>query len=116
MKRYILLSLLILSVAPAMAQQGEKNKPPTAVSKPLIVDAACGQCKLGLPGKGCNLAVRIDSVAYFVDGSEIDSHGDAHAADGFCKAIRKAKVEGKVVEGRFKATAFNLLPEPAKKD
>ena len=54
----------------------------------------------------------IDGKAYFVDGTKIDDHGDAHAEDGFCEAIRKAEVQGKVVDGRFKATYFKLLPEP----
>jgi hypothetical protein len=36
-----------------------------------------------MEGKACDLAVRIDGKAYFVDGTSIDSHGDAHAADGF---------------------------------
>lgn len=83
-------------------------------SQAMIVDAACGQCRFRLPGKGCNLAVRIDGKAYFVDGTDIDSHGDAHAADGFCKAVRKAKVSGQVVDGRFRATSFALLPQKAK--
>jgi hypothetical protein len=48
------------------------------------VEAACGECRFGLPGSGCDLAVRIDGVAYFVDGTGIDDHGDAHAQDGFC--------------------------------
>jgi len=82
----------------------------------LTADASCGQCKLGLKGKGCNLAVRIDGKAYFVDGTEIDSHGDAHADDGFCNKIRMATVQGKIVDNRFKATYFLLLPEPGKKE
>jgi hypothetical protein len=77
-----------------------------------VVEASCGQCKFKLTGKSCDLAVRIDGKAYFVDGTKIDDHGDAHAEDGFCEAIRKAEVQGKVVDGRFKATYFKLLPEP----
>lgn len=83
--------------------------------KIMTVDAACGQCKFGLKGKGCSLAVRMDGKAYFVDGTDIDSHGDAHADDGFCKKIRKAKVQGEVVQGRFKASYFELLPEAINK-
>ncbi len=75
-----------------------------------IVDAACGQCQLGLPGKGCDLAVRINGKAYFVDGTDIDSHGDAHAKDGFCEAVRKAEVQGEIKDNRFKATYFKLVP------
>lgn len=82
----------------------------------LTVEASCGQCKLGLKGKGCNLAVRINGKAYFVDGTDIDSHGDAHADDGFCKKIRKAKVQGQIVDDRFKASYFELLPEAETKE
>jgi hypothetical protein len=93
----------------AQAQTSEPAKPDPD-KKIEIVEASCGQCKFGLPGKGCSLAVRIDGKAYFVDGSEIDSHGDAHAKDGFCNAIRKAEVQGMVENKRFKAQYFNLLP------
>ena len=79
-------------------------------SQKLVVEAACGQCQFGLPGKSCDLAVRIDGKAYFVDGVEIDDHGDAHADDGFCNAVRQARVQGRVEKGRFVATSFELLP------
>lgn len=76
-----------------------------------VVEAACGQCKFDLPGKGCDLAVRINGKAYFVDGTGIDDHGDAHAKDGFCQSVRKAKVTGFLKDNRFKAKSFKLLPE-----
>lgn len=79
-------------------------------SKTQIVEASCGQCKFGMDAKGCDLAVRIDGKSYFVDGTTINQHGDAHAADGFCSAIRKAEVSGMIVDNRFKATSFKLLP------
>lgn len=73
------------------------------------VEASCGQCQLGLVGTGCDLAVRIDGKSYFVDGTKIDDHGDAHAKDGFCEAIRKAEVQGEIINNRFKATYFKLI-------
>lgn len=76
-----------------------------------IVEASCGQCQFGMKGQDCDLAVRIDGKSYFVDGTHIDKHGDAHAADGFCAAVRKAEVIGEVVENRFKVTYFKLLPQ-----
>lgn len=79
-----------------------------------VVEASCGECQFGLQGKSCDLAVRIDGKAYFVDGTNIDDHGDAHAKEGFCNAVRKAKVQGEVVGDRFVATYFQLLPEPKK--
>lgn len=79
--------------------------------KPQIVEVSCGECQFGLKGKGCDLAVRIDGKSYFVDGTKIDDYGDAHAKDGFCKTIRKAAVTGTIVNNRFKATSFTLLPD-----
>ena len=80
-------------------------------SKTQIVEASCGQCQFKMKGHGCELAVRIDGKPYFVDGASIDSFGDAHADDGFCASIRKAEVVGKIVDNRFKATSFKLVPE-----
>src|SRR5688500_6700483 len=110
----ILLAVSILFAATAFAQE---KKPTADPNKKLqVVEASCGQCKFELPGKGCDLAVRIDGKAYFVDGYGIDSHGDAHADDGFCNAIRKAEVQGEVVDGKFKVTYFVLLNEEPKKE
>jgi len=97
--------LFLFSVVFAHSQVNKKQV------KPQIVEAACGQCQFKMKGNGCDLAVRIDGKSYFVDGSTIDSHGDAHAADGFCATIRKAEVVGEIVDNRFKATSFKLLPE-----
>lgn len=76
-----------------------------------VVEASCGQCQFGLKGKSCDLAVRIKGKPYFVDGTGIDDHGDAHAKDGFCQKIRKAEIRGKIVKGRFHAVHFKLLPD-----
>lgn len=112
MKSLVLFSLFSLTTLIVSAQAQTDT-----TQKAQIVEASCGQCKFGLKAKGCNLAVRINGKAYFVDGTAIDDHGDAHADDGFCNAIRKAEVKGDVVSGRFKATYFKLLPkEEPKKD
>lgn len=78
------------------------------VAQTRVVEAACGECQFGMEGDSCDLAVRIDGVGYFVDGTGLDDHGDAHAADGFCNAIRKATVVGEVVDGRFVVESFEL--------
>lgn len=111
----VLSFLFCLLFFSSFAQQKDEAVPDPS-KKLLTVDASCGQCKFGLKGKGCSLAVRLDGKAYFVDGSDIDSHGDAHADDGFCNKIRKANVQGEVVNNRFKATYFKLLPASKKKD
>ena len=75
-----------------------------------VVEAACGQCQLGMAEKsGCDLAIRIDGKSYFVDGTSIHDHGDAHAADGFCASIRQANVKGEIIDGRFKVESFTVI-------
>jgi hypothetical protein len=54
--------------------------------------------------------------SYFVDGTDIDSHGDAHAKDGFCNTVRKAEVQGEIVNDRFKVTYFKVVKNPEKKE
>jgi hypothetical protein len=114
MKQLISL-MLFFSVATAFGQQKEPKTSPHQVTKTQIVDAACGQCKLGLKGKSCDLAVRLDGKSYFVKGTDIDSHGDAHAENGFCNSVRKAEVRGEIRDGFFYASYFKLLPENKKK-
>lgn len=78
---------------------------------PTTVEAACGQCQLGLKGKkGCDLAIRHEGTSYFVDGFKLTDLGDPHAADGLCSKVCKAKVTGQIANGRFAATTFELLP------
>jgi hypothetical protein len=91
--------------ATAEAVGGDESAPVA-----FAVEAACGQCQFDLAGEGCDLAVRIDGQAYFVDGTSIDDHGDAHAEIGFCNAVRSARVTGQVEDDRFAVTAFELLP------
>ena len=75
-----------------------------------VVEASCGQCQFRMTEKsGCDLAVKIDGKSYFVDGTTIHDHGDAHADDGFCRAIRQAEVKGEIIDGRFKAESFTLV-------
>ncbi len=105
----LFLSLFLFSALLLQAQD-KKEQP-----KVQIVEASCGQCQFGMTGKGCELAVRIDGKTYFVDGTTIDSHGDAHADNGFCSAIRKAEVTGEIVDNRFKSSYFKVLPEKKKK-
>lgn len=109
----ILLFTFLFSVGATIGYaQTEKISSSKPADSLKIVEAACGECMFKMKGDDCELAVRMDGKTYFVDGSKIDDHGDAHADNGFCNKVRKASVSGKVVEGRFVATTFKLLPEP----
>ncbi len=80
-------------------------------SRSQVVEAACGQCQFGMAGEGCDLAVRMGGRSWFVDGTGIDDHGDAHGPAGFCNAIRTARVRGEVVGDRFVVRSFELLDD-----
>jgi hypothetical protein len=74
------------------------------------LDVSCGMCQFEMKGEDCALAVRIKDKSYYVEGTHIDSHGDAHAKDGFCNMVRKAVVQGSLVGDKYKVTYFQLLP------
>ena len=99
-----LLFLLIFNSSSIFSQEKKET------SKIQIVEASCGQCQFGMEGYDCDLAVRIEGKIYFVKGTSIDSHGDAHAKDGFCARIRKAEVIGELKNNIFFVTYFKLLP------
>lgn len=104
MKNILLATFLFIGIA-VTAQDKKK------FDKPTVVEASCGECQFGMKGKSCDLAVRIDGKTYFVDGTTIHDHGDAHAEKGFCNAISKALVTGEIKGDRFKATSFALIDE-----
>nr|WP_321227244.1 DUF6370 family protein [uncultured Psychroserpens sp.] len=97
MKKVIFVFILVLSVG---CSSSEKQ----------TVELSCGQCQFGLTSQdGCDLAVRIDDKAYFVDGADIDDFGDAHDKDsGFCEVIRTAEVSGEIIDDRFKVNTITL--------
>jgi len=103
MKNIIIFAILLLSTT--VVSQEKK------VQKTQIVEVSCGQCQFEMTEKKeCDLAVRIDGKSYFIDGTTIDDHGDAHAHDGFCTTIRKAEVVGELKGNRFVVSQFKLLP------
>ena len=102
--KYLFLSFLLgmfsLSV---QAQVASKLASKPDSSKALMsVEATCGN--------DCDLAVRFNGKAMYVDGVSIFEFGHPHDDNGFCVAVRKAEVQGEVVNNRFKATYFKLLP------
>lgn len=108
MNKIISLFIMLLLSFNLIAQK--QNTPlPDPNKKIQTVEASCGQCQFKMKGKGCTLAVRINGKPYFVDKAKIDDFGDAHDVMGFCNAIRKAKVQGEVVNGKFVASYFELL-------
>lgn len=109
MKKLITIIFFSFFVGNAFAQQSTKAVGTIDSTKKIInIEMACGQCKFHMAGKGCSLAVKIKGKTYFVDGAGIDDFGDAHAADGFCEAIRNGEAQGKVVKGKFVASFLRI--------
>ena len=112
---YTIISIYFLSSSIVLLSQS-KPKPQSAMRVNLIVDASCAKCQFDKKSdKDCLLAVEIHSDIYYVEGTTIDDHGDAHASDGFCNVVRKAHVEGVIDDGRFYLDKFRLLKYREKK-
>ena len=106
MKLFCLIGIVFITVS-CSGKLDDKSTSQLITDK--TVQASCGQCNFDMAGEGCDLAVKINGIIYIVDGTGIDDHGDAHAHDGFCAKVRKAKVSGSIENGRFKASNFELL-------
>jgi len=106
MKSMIALVFVLGFLSPQSQAQSK-----TTSLKNKTVEASCAQCQFKVKEpRGCDLAVRIDGKVYFVDGTNLDAHGDAHEEDGFCNAIRQAKVSGEIQGNRIRVTQFDLKP------
>lgn len=76
-----------------------------------VYDVSCGICNLEMTGDDCELAIIIEKKKYYVEGSGINEHGDAHANNGLCSVIRKANVKGVIKNGVFVAEKLELINE-----
>lgn len=73
-------------------------------------NVSCGKCNYEMTGDGCDLGIEINGKFYYVEGSDLHDHGDAHAADGLCNVRREATVVGEIKNGVFVAESLELLP------
>ena len=73
------------------------------------VEASCGMCNFGMDSRDCSLAIRVGEETFNVKGTGMEDHGDSHANDGFCNAVRIANVKGKISKGKFKSESFALI-------
>lgn len=93
LNRILIVTALLMALVWAVRQPSKKTPSSNVPTKPPfriedeVVEASCGECHFGMPGDGCNLAIPLEGKVYFVDGTEIDNHGDAHAESGFCNHI-----------------------------
>ena len=104
-------TLIIIALFPLALSAQTATAKRQYIDSTYTAEIACGECRFKMAGSSCDLAVRINGQTFFVDGSNIDDHGDAHADDGLCKKIRPAMVTGHVENGRFVATKVKLLLE-----
>jgi hypothetical protein len=111
-KIFLLLVFSLIGLAGFSQQYKEKAKLVFDTTKPVLtLDASCGICQFKMEGKDCALAVKYEGKYYYVEGTDIDDHGNAHDKHGFCNAVRKAKVQGELVGDKFRVTWFELVKE-----
>ncbi|MBO9573067.1 MAG: hypothetical protein J7497_12820 [Chitinophagaceae bacterium] len=106
-------ALLIAITALGIFQTASAQTPVGKIdsSKKLdTLEVSCGMCQFEMSGNDCALAAKVNTRTYYVEGTHIDKHGDAHAKDGFCNMIRKAEVQGSLEGDKYKVTYFKLLP------
>jgi hypothetical protein len=74
-----------------------------------LVRTSCGMCNFGMKNqKSCSLAIQIGENSYDVEGTIMSEHGDSHAKDGMCNAVRVANVVGTIKNNVFLAEEFEL--------
>lgn len=108
--RNLFFGLLVLAFAASCGAGAEKSTEITAeqLAEGVHVEVGCGTCLFEMEGDACELAVKINGKAYFVDGATIDEFGDAHAEEGLCNAVSEAHVTGKIEGDRFTAHTFEI--------
>jgi hypothetical protein len=111
---YATLVSLFFSMTVSAQVASTLNAQPDPSKKLYVVEATCGECNYGMEGNDCDLAITFNGNHYYVDGVGIYEYGHPHKEGGFCVATRKAEVQGEVVNGRFKASYFKLLPNKKK--
>lgn len=107
--RNLLILILILPVALYSQDKSKKGLEFDPNIQITEAKASCGICMFDMDGFKCELAVKIDGANYYVEGTDIDDYGDAHSDDGFCNAIRDAKVQGQIVDDKYIVTYFKLI-------
>ena len=110
MKKILFCLITLFLFTAANAQDSSNKKLVLNPRNPVYeVEATCGTCMFKMEGKSCLLAIKFKGKDYFVEGTSIDDHGDAHDKEGFCNAIKKAKVQGAVIKDKFVVTYFELI-------
>ncbi len=113
--KYTFLTILLAFSLIASAQENKQTVNNSLKLKSAVYEVACGQCQFNQPGFGCDLAIKIKGKVYWIDGTTIDEHGDAHADDGFCNKVRKARVSGEIKDNRVKVSDFVLIKSTLRK-
>lgn len=100
--------IFLVATITILASCGALNKSNESIEG--VYDVSCGKCNFEMTGNGCDLAIQVEGKNYYVEGSNLHEHGNAHAEDGMCVVTLKAKVKGTISKGVFVAESLELLP------
>jgi Family of unknown function (DUF6370) len=114
--RKILLLFSFLFISILMVAQSKRTVGKINDQQPVLeMEAGCGMCMFGVKDNDCRLTLKKNEKTYYVKGTDIDDHGDAHADDGFCNATRRARVQGSFSGDTLVVSYFELIHNSVKK-
>lgn len=105
-KKTIFTLVTFIFIVSLSAEEGHKH------TSAHIYSVGCGSCIYDVKGaKGCPGYIKVEGKAIPLTGLNISFH-----KLGLCSKEGKAKVEGKVVDGKYVATSFELIKDDDHKD
>ncbi len=114
--RDILLLFSFLFISCLLSAQSKRSVGKLNDQKQVLeMEAGCGMCMFGMKDNDCRLALKKNEKTWFVKGTDIDDHGDAHGDDGFCNATHRARVQGTFTGDTLVVSYFELIPNTVKR-
>lgn len=103
LKRTVITLVSFIFLVSLSAEEGHKHEDHKSAAH--VYSVGCGSCIYDVKGaKGCPSYIKVNGKALPLTGIKTSFH-----KLGLCGKEGKAKVDGKVVDGKFVATSFELV-------